>query len=82
MSDKLPIAVISDTFINGYNWFQDKFEKDIREYVATHKMFIMRNGDKYIIVDDARQVYGREFSDFIRCPTYRSLLDEVVQRVK
>jgi hypothetical protein len=77
------IAVVCGSLESGIHWFKDKYKDDIREYVATHQMFVMRNGDRYKLIHDIRQnIQGIQFDEIVICPTYTDLLSEVKKRLK
>ena len=79
---QLPVAIVANSFQYAFEWFKHKFEPDIREYVATHRMFIMRDGARFVIVTDVEHANRLEFSEFILSPDFRTLLDTVRQRIR
>jgi hypothetical protein len=76
-------AVVCGSLESGISWFQDKHYGEIREYVATHQMFIMKDNSRFKLIYDIRQnIQGLEFNSIEICPTYTDLLTEVKKRLR
>ena len=82
MNKQLPTAIVAKSFQYAYEWFKHKFEDDIKEYHATHRMFVLRDGSKFVIVTEEQQANNLEFCTYILSPDYRTLLDIVKQRIR
>ena len=74
-------AIVANDYKSAAEWFQQKNHDKIKEWIPTHLMFIMKNGDKYKIITRAEQAQGYSFYDIEVCPTYTDLLTEVKRRL-
>jgi hypothetical protein len=81
-SQHLYYAIVSDTFPSALGWFQDKYEDKIKEFIISHRMFIMKDGSRYVIITRPEQAQRYEFVGIEICPTYTDLLSEVKKRIR
>lgn len=75
-------AIVANDWKSAAEWFQHKYHDKIFQFLPTHLMFTMLNGDKYKIITRAEQAQGYLFEDVLVCPTYTDLLTEVKKRLK